>query len=64
MRSWRQPVSSAALAGSSARLACSPVLNIAMKTQGSAAMHTRIIMRFRSIASRTCAPVVVTLAGA
>ena len=35
-----------------------------MKTHGSAAMTTVIIMRLRSIASRTCAPVVVTDDGA
>ena len=64
MTSWRQPVSRSAFAGFSARLACSPVLYIAMKTQGRHAMTTRIIMRLRSSASRTCAPTCVTLAGA
>ena len=34
-----------------------------MKTHGSVAMTTVIIIRFRSIASRTCDPVVVTDGG-
>ncbi len=53
MTSWRQPVSAASFAGSSARFACSPVLYIAMNTQGSIAITTIVIMRFRSMASRT-----------
>ncbi len=63
MTSWRQPSSAPVFAGSIARLACRPVLKIAISTHGSTAMTTVIMMRLRSIASRTCAAVFVTEAG-
>ncbi len=63
MMSWRQPARSATFAGSSARFACRPVLYIAMNTQGSMAITTSIIMRFRSSASRTCEAPRVTEGG-
>jgi hypothetical protein len=48
------------LAGVDGEVRLQPVLYMAMKTHGSAAITTVIMIRLRSTASRTCAPVFVT----